>query len=162
MSGLSLRLDGRVALVTGGYGVLGGSLVDGLVGAGARVAILGRRREAAEEKAEAVRQAGGEAIALGADVLDEQQVSAARDQLIASWHRVDILINAVGGNVARAREFGWSETDYPAIVSWFSPAYGFGCWSSAARWTGLVCAGAFRSPSSHGVLQPSDTPWRAP
>jgi hypothetical protein len=56
-------------------------------------------------------------------------------------------------------EFGWSETDYPAIVSWFSPAYGFGCWSSAARWTGLVCAGAFRSPSSHGVLQPSDTPW---
>jgi NAD(P)-dependent dehydrogenase (short-subunit alcohol dehydrogenase family) len=113
MSGLSLRLDGRVALVTGGYGVLGGSLVDGLVGAGARVAILGRRREAAEEKAEAVRQAGGEAIALGADVLDEQQVSAARDQLIASWHRVDILINAAGGNVARARNDNSSIFDVP-------------------------------------------------
>ena len=102
MCGLSLRLDGRVALVTGGYGVLGGCLVDGLVAAGARVAVLGRRRDAAEEKAEAVRQASGEAIALTADVLAEPLIASALDQLIQAWQRVDILVNAAGGNVARA------------------------------------------------------------
>jgi NAD(P)-dependent dehydrogenase (short-subunit alcohol dehydrogenase family) len=113
MSGLSLRLDGRVALVTGGYGVLGGSLADGLAAAGARVAILGRRRDAAEAKAATVRQAGGEAIALTADVLDEQQIASARDELLNAWQRVDILINAAGGNIARARNDHSSIFDVP-------------------------------------------------
>ena len=46
-------LDGKVAVVTGGYGVLGGSIASGLAAAGARIAILGRRRDSAERKAEA-------------------------------------------------------------------------------------------------------------
>ena len=96
-------LTGRVALVTGGYGVLGGSLADGLAAAGARIAILGRRSDAAKEKAASLRSAGAEAIALVADVLDETQLRAAAEELIGAWGSVDILVNAAGGNVQRAR-----------------------------------------------------------
>lgn len=96
-------MNGKTAVVTGGYGVLGGRIADGLSAAGARVAVLGRRREAAEAKAEAIRRGGGEAIALVADVLDECQVAEARDAVLDVWGRADILINAAGGNVSRAR-----------------------------------------------------------
>lgn len=96
-------LTGRVAVVTGGYGVLGGAIASGLAEAGAAVAILGRRRAAAEEKASAIRASGGDALALVADVLDETRVRGARDELLRQRERVDILVNAAGGNVARAR-----------------------------------------------------------
>jgi len=105
MSGVwrSLSLERRVAVVTGGYGVLGGAIASGLARAGATVAILGRRAEAAEQKAAAIRREGGEASVLIADVLDEAQVRRAKDQIIQAGGRVDILVNAAGGNVARAR-----------------------------------------------------------
>jgi NAD(P)-dependent dehydrogenase (short-subunit alcohol dehydrogenase family) len=103
MSGDPRTLTGRVAVVTGGYGVLGGCLATGLAAAGARVAILGRRRDAAEGKAAELRKAGAEAIALVADVLEEKQVRAARDEALRAWGKVDALINAAGGNVTRAR-----------------------------------------------------------
>jgi NAD(P)-dependent dehydrogenase (short-subunit alcohol dehydrogenase family) len=103
MTSPSFDLDGRVAVVTGGYGVLGGSIASGLAAAKVKVAILGRRPDAAEAHAEAIRRAGGEAIVLVADALDERQVRAARDELLRAWGRIDILINAAGGNVARAR-----------------------------------------------------------
>jgi NAD(P)-dependent dehydrogenase (short-subunit alcohol dehydrogenase family) len=96
-------LDGKLAVITGGYGVLGGSIASGLAAAGASVAILGRRRESAERKADEIRQLGGKAVALIADVLDDAQLAAARDELLAAWGRVDILVNAAGGNVARSR-----------------------------------------------------------
>lgn len=103
MSTSAFDLAGRVAVVTGGYGVLGGALASGLAAAGARVAVLGRRRDAAEAKAEEVRAAGGQAIALVADALDDAQLRDARAQVLQAWGRVDALVNAAGGNVARAR-----------------------------------------------------------
>lgn len=106
-------LSGRVAVVAGGYGVIGASLAAGLSAAGARVAILGRRRDAAERQAESIRATGGTAIALVADVLDEAQVRAARDELLRSVERVDILVNAAGGNVARSRNDDRSVFDVP-------------------------------------------------
>ena len=96
-------LSGRVAVVTGGAGVLGGAMAHALMQAGAKVAILGRTREKAERKAAELRAAGGDAIALQADVIDEGALHSARDKVLAEWGRVDILINAAGGNVARAR-----------------------------------------------------------
>ena len=97
-------LDGKVAVVTGGYGVLGGSIASGLAAAGARVAILGRRRDVGRAKRwTSSHRPECEARALIADVLDEQQLAAARDELLRDWGRIDILVNAAGGNVARAR-----------------------------------------------------------
>ncbi|GIV59102.1 SDR family oxidoreductase [Rhodocaloribacter litoris] len=96
-------LTGRVAVVTGGYGVLGSRMAEALAGAGAKVAVLGRRPEAAAACAEALCRTGAEAIPLIADVLDEAALRRACDALLDAWGRVDILINAAGGNVARAR-----------------------------------------------------------
>ena len=106
-------LSGKTAVVTGGYGVLGASLASGLAAAGVRVAILGRRRDAAEAQANAVREAGGEAIVLIADVLDEAQLRAARDAALEAWGRIDILVNAAGGSVARSRSDDRSVFEVP-------------------------------------------------
>ncbi|MEX2572068.1 MAG: SDR family oxidoreductase [Gemmatimonadota bacterium] len=106
-------LTGRVAVVSGGYGVLGSAMAIDLGRAGARVAVLGRRREKAEQKADEIRQAGGEAMALVADVLDEPALEKARDELLERWGAADILVNAAGGNVARARNDGTSIFDVP-------------------------------------------------
>ena len=114
MQSSSLELDGRVAVVTGGYGVLGGSLAAGLARSGARIAILGRRRDAAEAKAEELRGLGADAMALAADVLDETAVRDARHTLLRAWGRVDIIVNAAGGNVARARSDTRSIFEVPA------------------------------------------------
>jgi NAD(P)-dependent dehydrogenase (short-subunit alcohol dehydrogenase family) len=96
-------LRGRVAVVTGGYGVLGGSMAEGLAAAGVRVAVLGRSREAAEAKAGSLRGADVEAMPLVADVLVEGELRAAREQVLDAWGRVDILVNAAGGHVPEAR-----------------------------------------------------------
>ncbi len=103
---LRQSLAGRVAVVTGGSGVLGGAMAAGLAESGARVAVLGRRRDAAEARAEELRASGGDARAIVADVLDGTALRAARDELIAAWGRIDVLVNAAGGNVQRARTDG--------------------------------------------------------
>lgn len=95
-------LEGRVAVVTGGTGVLGGAMVRGLAGAGAKVGVLGRRRERAEEVVASLAEAGGEGLALPADVLDKAQVAGALQTVLDRWGRVDILVNAAGGNVPAA------------------------------------------------------------
>jgi NAD(P)-dependent dehydrogenase (short-subunit alcohol dehydrogenase family) len=113
MSSNSLDLTGRVAVVTGGYGVLGASLAAGLGAAGARIAILGRRRDAADAKVAELREAGVDAMTLVADVLDEKEVRVARDELVRTWGRVDIMVNAAGGNVADARNDNRSIFEVP-------------------------------------------------
>jgi NAD(P)-dependent dehydrogenase (short-subunit alcohol dehydrogenase family) len=107
-------LAGRTAVVTGGYGVLGGTLASGLASAGAKVAIVGRRRDAAETLAEELRARGADAVAIAADVLDPAGLRAARDTSLDRWDRIDILINAAGGNVGRARNDDRSIFEVPA------------------------------------------------
>ncbi len=95
-------LEDQVAIVTGGTGVLGGAMARGLARAGARVGILGRRRERAEAVAAEIEQTGGHALALPADVLQKEQLQAARELVLERWGRVDILVNAAGGNLPGA------------------------------------------------------------
>jgi NAD(P)-dependent dehydrogenase (short-subunit alcohol dehydrogenase family) len=109
----SFDLAGRVAVVAGGYGVIGGMIASGLAASGVRVAILGRRHDSAQAKADEICRGGGEAIALVADVLDERQLRDACGSLQGAWKDVDILVNAAGGNVARARNDDRSIFDVP-------------------------------------------------
>jgi NAD(P)-dependent dehydrogenase (short-subunit alcohol dehydrogenase family) len=99
-------LKGKVAVVTGGTGVLGGAMARGLAVAGAKVAILGRRAEKAAQVAENIRGEGGEAMALPADVLNKEELEQACETLLGRWGTVDILINAAGGAVAEATVVG--------------------------------------------------------
>ena len=91
-------LKDKVAIVTGGTGVLGGAIAHGLAAAGARVVILGRRAEKAAEVTETIKAAGGSALPVAADVLDPARLQAARDTILQEWGQIDILINAAGGN----------------------------------------------------------------
>jgi NAD(P)-dependent dehydrogenase (short-subunit alcohol dehydrogenase family) len=91
-------LDGQVAVVTGGTGILGGAMARGLARAGARVGVLGRREHNAREVVQQIERAGGEAMPLSADVLDPAQLVGARTAVLERWGRLDILVNAAGGN----------------------------------------------------------------
>jgi NAD(P)-dependent dehydrogenase (short-subunit alcohol dehydrogenase family) len=93
---------GKVALVTGGTGVLGGAMAHGLAAAGAKVAIMGRRKERAAQVAREIVEQGGEAMPLPADVLDKDQLIAAKEDLVSTWGALDIMVNAAGGNSAAA------------------------------------------------------------
>lgn len=107
-------LEGQVAVVTGGTGVLGGAMARGLAQAGAKVGVLGRRREQAEAVVQEIEANGGAALALPADVLDRNQLEAARDAVVEQWDRLDILVNAAGGNLPAATlEPGRSFFDLP-------------------------------------------------
>jgi NAD(P)-dependent dehydrogenase (short-subunit alcohol dehydrogenase family) len=106
-------LDGRVAVVTGGTGALGSAMAAGLAAAGARVAVLARRAPEVDDS---------DRLALSADVLRRDELSAARDRVLEGWGRIDILVNAAGGNVPGAtldpgeRVFDLSDEAFREVV----------------------------------------------
>jgi NAD(P)-dependent dehydrogenase (short-subunit alcohol dehydrogenase family) len=91
-------ISGQVAVITGGSGVLGSAMAHTLATAGARVAVLGRRLDAAEEVARAIRTTGGTALAVSADVCDQRALADAAARIAAQLGPVDILVNGAGGN----------------------------------------------------------------
>ncbi len=115
-------LEGQVAIVTGGTGVLGGAMAKALAIAGARVGVLGRSRERAERIASELEAVGGDAMALTADVLDRDALESARDMVVGRWGSITTLINAAGGNIAtatipeRGDVFGMSAAAFQEVV----------------------------------------------
>ena len=101
---LSIKPDltGKVAVVTGGAGVLCSEFVRALAMCGAKVAILNRTLSKAEALAQEVRSAGGEATAVQVDVTDAASVKAAHEEVLNIYGKCDILINGAGGNNPRA------------------------------------------------------------
>ena len=101
---LTLKPDlrGKVAVVTGGAGVLCSEFVRALAQCGAKVAILNRTLSKGEALAEEVRQNGGEAMAVSCNVTDTESVKAAHEAVLAAFGKCDILINGAGGNNPRA------------------------------------------------------------
>lgn len=95
-------LSGKVAVITGGAGVLCGALSRALGRVGVKVAVLDIAIGPAEEVAQDIVANGGEAIAVRCNVLDKASIEAARDTVVASFGRVDILINGAGGNKPEA------------------------------------------------------------
>ncbi len=96
------RLDGRVALVTGGSGTLGSAMARGLLRAGARVALLGRSLDKARRVASELDPSGEQAAGVAADVLDPDALRRALAEVEGALGPVDVLVNAAGGNVADA------------------------------------------------------------
>ena len=108
---MQIRLDGKRALVTGANSGIGAAIAEALGEAGARVAInFLAGQDAADDVAERVRKAGGEAITIQADVASTQGVDAMYERLDEAWGGVDILVNNAGIDGARA-EAWQSEPD---------------------------------------------------
>ncbi len=93
-------LEGKVAVITGGMGVIASEMIQALVRVGARIAILDlpHRKVEAEKRVAEMEAAGYQAMALFGSVLDKNDLRAAREAVLARWGRIDILINTAGGN----------------------------------------------------------------
>lgn len=90
----------KVIVITGGYGVLGSSIAKHMINSGAKVVILGRNESKAKDFAKAL--SSTHAIGLKADVLDKENLISVKDSIIKTWQRIDVLINAAGGNMPGA------------------------------------------------------------
>lgn len=92
----SLRLDGEVAIVTGGGGGLGGLAARAFAAAGADVVVVGRTAASLDAAAEAVRAYGRRAAAIVADVTQSRDVDRMVAQAAGEFGRIDILLNNAG------------------------------------------------------------------
>ena len=96
------RFEGKVAAVTGGGGALCSIVAEALAENGASVAILDIGKEAAQAVASRIREKGGKAIAVRADVTDRASVEEACETVLETFGTVDILVNGAGGNSPEA------------------------------------------------------------
>jgi NAD(P)-dependent dehydrogenase (short-subunit alcohol dehydrogenase family) len=90
------RLDGKVAIITGGSRGLGFWMAEALAEVGANVVLCARKLEPCEEAAKAIRETGVLSLAVGCDVTDPNAVKALVERTISEFGRVDILINNAG------------------------------------------------------------------
>lgn len=108
-------LDGQVAVVIGGTGVLGGALAEGLGKAGATVVVAGSHAERGEERVKAIEAAGGKAIYLPVDVSQRKSIEELLAQSLAILKRVDMLVNCAGVNSA-SEYLEVSDDDWQRVI----------------------------------------------
>lgn len=95
---LTFDLTGKIAVVTGGGGVLCSGFSKTLAKAGAAVAVCDLRLDAAQKVADEIVADGGRAIGVEMNVLSKESVEAAKEKIYAELGQVDILLNGAGGN----------------------------------------------------------------
>ncbi|GAA4906738.1 NADP-dependent 3-hydroxy acid dehydrogenase YdfG [Actinomycetospora succinea] len=89
-------LAGTAALVTGASSGIGAATASGLAAQGASVALVARRKDRLDDLVETIRAAGGDAIAVAADITDRRQAASAVDQAVQAFGRLDTLVNNAG------------------------------------------------------------------
>ena len=110
------RLDGQVAIVTGGGSGIGDAAAAALAREGAKVAVVGRRPGPLEDLAHALADEGHTAHAVATDVADEDAVERLVGDVTARWGRVDVLVNSAGVNVPRRDLASLSVADWDDVL----------------------------------------------
>jgi NAD(P)-dependent dehydrogenase (short-subunit alcohol dehydrogenase family) len=164
------RLDGKVALITGGSRGIGLAIAEEMARAGAEgVVLAARNAEVLDSARESVEAAGARCLGVPADVTSEQEVSALVARAVQEFGRIDVLVNNAGGSSYKAplqklRPDGWRKTVELNLVSaylvsravletWAEPAAGrsivnMGSTSSLRGWEGL----SHYSAAKHGLV----------
>jgi NAD(P)-dependent dehydrogenase (short-subunit alcohol dehydrogenase family) len=164
------RLDGKVALITGGSRGIGLAIAEEMARAGAAgVVLAARNAEVLDSARESVEAAGARCVGVPADVTVEQDVGALVARAVQEFGRIDVLVNNAGGSSYKAplqklRPDGWRKTIELNLVSaylvsravldsWTEPAAGrsivnMGSTSSLRGWAGL----SHYNAAKHGLV----------
>jgi NAD(P)-dependent dehydrogenase (short-subunit alcohol dehydrogenase family) len=102
MSKVSFDISDKVAVITGGAGILCSTMSKHLAEYGAKIAVLDLFYDKAKEVADEIVAKGGDAIAVECDVLSKESIEKACETVMKKYGRVDILINGAGGNKKEA------------------------------------------------------------
>ena len=95
-------LNNKVAVITGGGGALGSCIAQSLSQSGVKIAILDLTRDYVQRTLSIIEKQGGHAIGFTANVLSEESIEKISHEILKKWGRVDILLNAAGGNMPGA------------------------------------------------------------
>jgi NAD(P)-dependent dehydrogenase (short-subunit alcohol dehydrogenase family) len=149
MNGRAFDLTGRVALVTGGTGILCSAMCRGLAAAGASVLVMARNEEKIDALTASIREHGGEALGVAADVLNPDSLASAAARVLDVYGHIDILVNGAGGNRADA-------TTLPGERNFFDLPEEALRWVFDLNFTGTVLAsqvfGAVMARQQAGVI----------
>ena len=131
------RLEGRIALVTGGGSGIGRAIARRFAEEGARVVVAARRKDLCERTVTQIRQGGGDATAIQTDVTDESQVERLITQTVQRYGRLDILVNNAGIGSGGIIENTSTET-FDLVLN------------TNLRGTFFCCRAGFRQMKQHG------------
>ena len=96
------NLKGKIALITGGAGVLGSNMANTLAKHGVITGIVSQSIEKANKTVTEIQNKAGQAFAIQANVLNKEELEKAKNFIVEKYGRLDILINAAGGNIPGA------------------------------------------------------------
>jgi NAD(P)-dependent dehydrogenase (short-subunit alcohol dehydrogenase family) len=123
---MDYQLNGRVAVVTGGGGAIGGTIAAALAGQGVAVAIWDINRSAAQAKAAEINAAGGRAIGLKCDVTAKSSIESAFTATMTEFSTVAYLINCAGGSnklTTTSNDIPFSDLQVDAMTQVFQQNY---------------------------------------
>ena len=167
---MAQRLDGKIALITGGTSGIGEASALAFAREGAKVAVCGRGAEAGEKTLARVRDAGGEGIFVRADVTRADDVEKLVERVVAEWGRLDCALNNAGSEVTPwVFTVDFDEAEWDRVVSvnlkgtFLAMKYEIrqmlrqergGSIVNTASWAGLVGLEGFPAyvASKHGVV----------
>ena len=104
------KLDGRVALIAGGGGAIGGAMAVAMAEAGARIAVTDIAQDSVDATAARISAAGGECLAVAGDMTDRAAADDVVSKVQERFGRLDIMVNAIGGGAGKVL---YDAQDYP-------------------------------------------------
>lgn len=151
-------IKGKVAVITGASGVLGGSIARSFAQQGAKIVALGTKQEKIDATVADLKVLGAEAIGFVCDVLNVEALKTVADAVVSEWGKVDILLNIAGGNLPGAtlmpdQEFfdmdlaDWNKVTQLNMNGTVYPSYVFGKIMAAQK------SGSIVNVSSMAALQ---------